>query len=90
MSIDVMRMLQLAAHREHVHRIQVRVAEDVAGYLLNKKRKDISRLEEAAGIQIHISGLPSVAPETLEFVCLDNNNSELKVLPYDEERSRRR
>jgi ribonuclease E len=90
MSIDVMRMLQLAAHRQQVYRIQVRVAEDVAGYLLNKKRKDISRLEESAGIQIQISGLPGVAPETLEFVCLDNNNSELKVLPYDEERSRRR
>jgi ribonuclease E len=90
MSIDVMRMVQLAAHRENVHRIQIRVAEDVANYLLNKKRKDISRLEESADIQIQVTGLPGVAPETLEFVCLDNNNSEIKVLPYDEERSRRR
>jgi ribonuclease E len=90
MSIDVMRMLQLAGHREHVHRIQIRVAEDVANYLLNKKRKELSRLEESADIHIQITGLPGVAPETLEFVCLDNNNSEIKVLPYDDERSRRR
>src|SRR5207249_9038429 len=32
MSIDVMRLLQLAAHKESIQRIQVRVAEDVAQY----------------------------------------------------------
>src|SRR5262249_10203563 len=36
MSIDVMRLLQLAAHREQVARVSVRVTEDVATYLLNK------------------------------------------------------
>jgi len=90
MSIDVIRMLQLAAHRDHVHRIQVRVAEDVAGYLLNKKRKEISRLEESGEIQVQINGIPGVAPEMLEFACFDNNNNELKFLPFDEDRTRRR
>src|SRR5262249_33705041 len=46
MSIDVMRMLQLAAHHPNIHRIQVQVADEVAHYLLNKKRKEITRLEE--------------------------------------------
>src|SRR6202022_4606223 len=55
MSIDVMRMLQLAAHREIIQRIQIRVAEDVAVYLLNKKRKEITRLEEAGEIQVHVN-----------------------------------
>src|SRR5436853_3770919 len=36
MSIDVMRMLQLAAHRPQVQRIQIHVADDVANYLLNR------------------------------------------------------
>src|SRR5262249_28034427 len=62
MSIDVMRMIQLAAHREQVQRIQIRVAEDVANYLLNKKRKEISRLEEGGEIQVQITGLAGVAP----------------------------
>src|SRR5262249_60763899 len=44
MSIDVMRMLQLAAHRENIHRIEIHVAQDVANYLLNKKRRDIAQL----------------------------------------------
>ena len=37
MSLEVMRLLQLAAFREHVKRIEVRVAVDVAGYLQNRK-----------------------------------------------------
>jgi len=91
MSIDVMRMLQLAAHRENIQRIQVRVADDVAHYLLNKKRKEISQLEEPGRIQVTITGAAGIAPETLELTCYDNNNSEVKFLPqHEESRPRRR
>jgi ribonuclease E len=90
MSIDVMRMLQLAAHQESVLRIQVRVADDVAHYLLNRKRKEITRLEEEGGIQVNVTGVTGVAPETLEFVCYDRNNNEVKFLPYEDNRPRRR
>jgi ribonuclease E len=89
MSIEVMRMIQLAAHREHIHRIAVRVAQDVADYLLNKKRRDISRLEETGNISVQITGVLAAPPELLEFVCYDNNNNEVKYLP-DEPVSRRR
>jgi ribonuclease E len=90
MSIDVMRMLQLAAHRESIHRVQIRVAEDVANYLLNKKRKEITQLEESGNIQVNIASVAGVAPETLEFVCFDNNNNEVKFMPQEEVKSRRR
>ncbi|HXG09759.1 MAG TPA: Rne/Rng family ribonuclease [Gemmataceae bacterium] len=90
MSIEVMRMLQLAAHRPEVSRIQVRVAEDVASYLLNKKRKEIVRLEESGNIQVVINGQPGAPPELLEFLCYDNNNNEVKSLPYERERTGRR
>jgi ribonuclease E len=83
MSIDVMRMLQLAAHRDHVHHVEIRVAEDVANYLLNKKRREIVRLEEAGNIQIQIRGSAGAPPETLEFICYDNNNNEVKLFPSE-------
>jgi ribonuclease E len=83
MSIDVMRMLQLAAHRDHVHHIEVRVAEDVANYLLNKKRGEIARLEESGNIQVQIRGASAAPPETLEFICYDNNNNEVKLFPSE-------
>jgi ribonuclease E len=89
MSIDVMRMLQLAAHREGIHRIQIRVQDDVANYLLNRKRKEVSRLEESGELQVTIIGV--ISPEHLEFVCYDNNNNEVKFLtPEDNSRQRRR
>jgi ribonuclease E len=90
MSIDVMRMLQLAAHNDIVNRIHVRVAEDVANYLLNKKRKEITRLEEGGDLQITVQGGVALAPETLEFVCYDRNNNEVKFLPYEDSPPRRR
>jgi ribonuclease E len=90
MSIDVMRMLQLAAHRNGVQRIQIRVAEEVANYLLNKKRKEVTRLEESGGIQISITGIRCGPPETLEFECYDSHNNEVKFLPYEETHSSRR
>lgn len=93
MSIDVMRMVQLAAHREGIHRLQIRVADEVANYLLNKKRREIARLEESGEISVTIQGATSVSPETLEFTCYDNNNNEVKFLPLVEEsreRPRRR
>ncbi len=83
MSIDVMRMLQLAAHRDHVHHVEIRVAEDVAGYLLNKKRREIARLEETGNIQVQIRGSTGAPPETLEFICYDNNNNEVKLFPSE-------
>jgi ribonuclease E len=93
LSIEVMRLLQLAAHRANVRSIQVRVADPVANYLQNKKRREIGKLEEAGDIQVQITGVPAAPSEMLEFVCYDKNNNEIKVLPYSEEpqqRTRRR
>src|SRR5439155_5834914 len=56
MSIDVMRMLQLAAHHPNIQRIDIKVHQDVANYLQNRKRKPINQLEEAGNTQIHILG----------------------------------
>jgi ribonuclease E len=90
MSIDVMRLLQLAAHRQGITRVQVRVHEDVANYLQNKKRKEITRLEEQGTIQVAVTGAAGVSPETLDFACYDNNNNEAKLLAAEEIRTRRR
>src|SRR5262249_33536661 len=83
MSIDVMRLLQLAAHREHVTRIQARVQSDVATYLLNRTGKEITRPEKTGGIQLTIPAVPAPPPETLEITCYDNHNAEVKLMPSE-------
>jgi ribonuclease E len=90
MSIEVMRMLQLAAHRELIHRAEVHVTQEVANYLLNKKRREIFRLEEPGNLQIQVSGAPGLPPEILEFRCFDNNNNEVKLFPNEPASARTR
>ena len=60
-------MLQLAAHRENINRIQVRVQDDVASYLLNRKRQEINRLEEGGDLQVTITSATGVSPEMLHL-----------------------
>src|SRR5207302_2851787 len=57
LSIDAMRLIQLAAHRAPaIATVQVTVHPDVAHYLLNKRRKEIAGLEERAKPAVQISG----------------------------------
>ena len=91
MSIDVMRMLQLAAHHPNIQRIDIKVHQDVANYLQNRKRKAINQLEESGNTAVYVQGDPVASPELLQFVCYDNNNNEVKFLPAEEPpRPRRR
>jgi ribonuclease E len=83
MSIDVMRLLQLAAHKEAIGRALVKVHAAVADYLLNRKRREIGQLEETGSLQVTVTGLPGIPPETLELICFDKHNNEVKLLPAE-------
>jgi ribonuclease E len=79
MSIEAMRLLQLAAWRPNVARVRVRAADNVAQFLLNRKRKEIAKLEDDGNIQVTIFGVPGVMPETLEVQCLDSSGGEIRL-----------
>ncbi len=84
-SIEVMRMLQSAVNRLHINRIDVRVHEEAAQYLLNRKRKQIVGLEDQGNKSISIiSAGNAVSPEFLEFLCFDNNGNEVKFSIVEE------
>jgi ribonuclease E len=90
MSIEVMRMLQLASHRGVITQIHVRVHPDVSAYLLNRKRREISDLEQATSTQIFVEATHTASPEFLEFSCCDNNGNEIPFPPQELPRTRRR
>lgn len=82
LAIEVMRMLQLAAHRAPaIQVVQVTCHPDVAHYLLNKRRKDIAALEERGKLEVTITGQPGVPPETLQTKCFDHNGNEVRLIP---------
>ena len=90
MSLEVMRVVQLAACREYVRRVDVTVTEAVANYLHNVKRKELTQLEQTGNMTVHITGQPGAPPETLQLVCYDNNNNEVKLFAVEERRPQRR
>ncbi len=80
MGIEVMRLLQLAAHRApNVGLVTVSVNSEVALYLSNKKRKEIAALEASAGMEVQIDGKFNGSPELLEFKCIDQNGVEIRL-----------
>ncbi|MBX7106200.1 MAG: Rne/Rng family ribonuclease, partial [Gemmataceae bacterium] len=80
-SIEVMRMIQLAACRDSIRKVDVRVHTAVADYLVNRRRREIAQLEDSGGMMVSVIGLREVPPERMEFVCQDANGSEVPLLP---------
>ena len=77
MAIEAVRMLITAAHHPEAVRIDIQVAEEVATYLNNRKRREISQLEIDAEISVQIRGKEGFAPEQIEIV--GHNKSEQEV-----------
>jgi len=71
MSIEVTRLLMLACQQHGAAKVVVRVNENVAAYLNNRKRREIISLEESSGVSIQILGSDSQFPEHLEMDCRD-------------------
>ncbi|WP_422931692.1 Rne/Rng family ribonuclease [Singulisphaera sp. PoT] len=89
MSIDVMRLLALASHREDIRRINIAVGAPVATYLNNRKRREIARIELEANMTIHIRSEDGVSAEHLQIDCFDGNNGEIRILPQPTTNNRR-
>jgi ribonuclease E len=88
MSIDVMRLLMTHANHEEVVKVTVDVHERVAAFLNNRKRRDITDLEEAYEVTINVNALAGVTPEHLKFYCTNELGNEVRVLPREEVKSR--
>ena len=80
MSIEVIRMLMLASQQPNVARVTVRVNDEVASYLNNRKRRDISKLEEEGHMVVQILGSEGLFPEHLELDCRDREGRELALI----------
>jgi ribonuclease E len=77
MAIEVVRELILASQIEGLARVTVTVADEVATYLNNKKRRELSRLEDDSSITVQVFGDESAAPEDLVIECHDANGGEI-------------
>jgi ribonuclease E len=79
MAIEVVRLLILATQHKDVAKVSITVADDVATYLNNKKRRELSRLEDENSISVQVYGAEGVSPEHLSIECHDSQGRELKI-----------
>ncbi|MCA9152018.1 MAG: ribonuclease E/G, partial [Planctomycetales bacterium] len=79
MSIEVIRMLMLASQNPQVSRVTVRVNEKVAAYLNNKKRRELSAMEEEGTMIVQILGTENSFPEFLQLLCADDTGREVAL-----------
>ncbi len=79
MSIEVVRTLMLASQDERVRRVTVRVNDEVASYLNNRKRREIMRFEENGNVTIQILGSEALYPEHLEIDCRDAAGEQVNL-----------
>ena len=78
MAIEVVRMLILASQQEDASKVAVTVADEVATYLNNKKRRELAKIEDDAGISVQIYGREGVPPEHLVVECFEAGGRDVK------------
>jgi len=76
--LDVMRMLQLAVHRENIHQIEVQVCSEVAFQLQNRKRRAIHELESRTNKTITVRACVGFGLDRVDYVCTDARGQLVK------------
>jgi ribonuclease E len=77
MAIEVIRLLILSAQRDDIAKVSITVADEVATYLNNKKRREMAQLEDDGQMTIQVFGREGVSPEYLVIECQDSAGREV-------------
>ena len=79
MAIEVIRKLIMTAQNDRIVRITVTVEEEVATYLNNRKRRELTNLEDDHDVQVVVLSREDVSPEFFKIECEDGNGREVRV-----------
>ena len=79
MSLEVMRILQLAAHRQDVHRITLTASPKVALLVLNERRAAVQQLQESSGKRVAVQMDPTFAIDQVACACEDNRGRPVTI-----------
>ncbi len=80
MLIDVLRYAALAMQNPRARKVVALVSEEVADFINNQRRDQLSELEEHSDASVIVKSVPDAWPETLEFEVYDAKG---KKLPFD-------
>jgi ribonuclease E len=78
-SLEVIRIIQLLAHRIDVARIVVTVSPDVARLLLNERRGTLHDLEQHSSKALTVLAEGSFNHEQVSYECTDHRGMPLRI-----------
>jgi ribonuclease E len=78
-AIEVIRLLNLAASRKQISKIELLVSPRVAEFLQNEKRSAISQIEQASEKKIVICAEPTYTSDKHQFVCYNERGSVVSL-----------
>ncbi|MGQ9651352.1 MAG: Rne/Rng family ribonuclease, partial [Phycisphaerae bacterium] len=84
MTLDIMRLLRLAANHELVETVEVRVAPEVAFQLQNRKRAAVHDIEQQTGRHIVIRADNNIGLDQYVFSCFDKRGGAIRALDMAE------
>ena len=79
MSIEVIRTLALAVSHREICRVTVRVKDEVAAHLNNKKRREVMEMEDTGRMTVQILGSEGLYPEHMEMDCRDSRGERVEI-----------
>jgi ribonuclease E len=79
MAIEIIRLLNLAASREHIKRIELSVSPEVAEYLQNEKRSAIAQIEQLSDKRVIIHSSPQYTGEKHDLTYYNEQGSMCKI-----------
>jgi len=79
LAIEIVRLLNLAAWREEIKRIELFVSPEIADYLQNEKRATIAQIEQLSDKRTIIHSDPNYAGERHNLVCYNVRGSVVNL-----------
>ncbi|MBN1796589.1 MAG: Rne/Rng family ribonuclease [Sedimentisphaerales bacterium] len=78
-SIELIRMLNLAASKKNIKVIELFVSPEVADYLQNEKRASLAQIEQIREEKVIIHSEPNYVSDKHKFVCKNERGTEVKL-----------
>jgi len=78
-SIELIRLLNLAASKEQIRKVELVVSHEVADYLQNAKRSAITQIEQQNNKRVVIHSSPDYAGERYDIVCYNDRGVLVKL-----------
>jgi len=78
-AIEIVRLLNLAASKDHIRQVELFVSAEVADYLQNEKRATIGQIEQVSDKRIIVHSDPNYSGERRNLVCYNARGSVVKL-----------